>query len=178
MTLAQVQAAVAVVAILIVTWSGLLMAVALLIPDHTSRAEQALDNSPRRCFLIGVAMVGAIVLGLVLLNIPNPLVKLAGFLGLLWISGILTLGAAGIARMMGKRTSEISGAKSSFGALVSGTLIYSMAIGFPFVGWFVFAPFSLICALGAGVSALLPNRNSSSLPLKPSSIPGFEMPNG
>lgn len=50
MTLAQVQAAVAVVVALIGTWAGLLMAVALLLPDKADRAEAALETNSKRCF--------------------------------------------------------------------------------------------------------------------------------
>lgn len=154
MTLAQVQAAVAVVVALIGTWTGLLMAVALLLPLQTGRAENALLETPKRCFGIGLLMLLVAVLGGVLIQIPNPLAKLAGAVVMLLLGVVLSVGAAGMAQVMGRRMAEMSGARTSFGMLVRGSLCYSLAVFFPYLGWFLFAPIASVCALGAGISAL------------------------
>ncbi len=159
MTLAQVQAAVAVVAALVGTWTGLLIAVALLLPKQAARAELALEEHPKACFVSGLGMVAALVGVFIVFQIPNTLVKLIGQLLFLGISATLILGGAGLATLMGRRISEMSGAKTSFGSLVRGSLIYSMAIGFPYVGWLLFAPLSAIFALGAGIRTLWPRRH-------------------
>src|SRR5258708_133377 len=101
MTLAQVQAGVAFLFGIIATLTALLVSVALLLPNHAGKAEKALDETPRRCLWIGLALLVVTVLGFVGINIPNPLVKLVSFLVLLGISGLITLGCAGMALLMG-----------------------------------------------------------------------------
>lgn len=167
MTLAQVQAAVAVVVALIGTWAGLLMAVALLLPDKADRAEAALDTHTKRCFLHGLGLMGLFAVGLMLASAPAPPLKLLGLLLMLGLSALLTLGATGMAKLMGRRIGEMSGARTSFGFLVRGSFVYSAALGFPLIGWYVFAPISLVCALGAGAAALRPARHMILAPPTP-----------
>ncbi len=162
MTLAQVQAAVAVVAALVATWTGLLIAVALLLPKQAGRAELALEERPRACFFSGLGMLAAVIGAFLIFQIPSPITKLIGQLLFLSFGGTLILGGAGLAALMGRRISDMSGAKTSFGSLVRGSLIYSMAIGFPYIGWLLFAPLSAIFAVGAGAKTLWPRRGQIS----------------
>ena len=171
MTLAQVQAAVAVVSALVGTWTGLLIAVALLLPRQTGLAELALEERPRACFFSGLGMLAALVGAFIIFQIPSPFTKLIGQILFLGFSATLILGGAGLAALMGRRISEMSGAKTSFGSLVRGSLIYSMAIGFPYVGWLLFAPLSAIFALGAGTRTLWPRRRQTA-PAQLTSIEG------
>lgn len=167
MTLAQVQAAVAVVAILIGTWAGLLIGIALLLPKHAAKAEMALELTPWRSFLIGLGMLLPIVISVVLIGSPVGALKVVGFLALLGLTGAISLGASGLALLMGRRIGEMSGAKTSFGALVRGSLVFSMAMGFPYIGWFLFLPVSLVISLGAGVTALFTYRQNAFPPVTP-----------
>ena len=154
MSLAQVQATVALFVALMISLTGLLTSVAILLPAHSQRAEAELEQSPKRCLFVGLASLLAFAFGILLLNIPNPLLKLIGFALITTISGVVTVGGAGMAQLMGKRISEMSGAKTTFGELVRGSVAYSVAVFFPFIGWFVLAPISIVCALGAGVRAM------------------------
>ena len=168
MSLAQVQATVALFVALMISLTGLLTSVAILLPAHTQRAEVALEQSPKRCLFVGLLTLLLFVFGIVLLNIPNPLLKLIGFAIDTAISGIVTVGGAGMAQLMGKRISEMSGAKTTFGALARGSAAYSVAVFFPYIGWFVLAPLSIVCALGAGMMAMrAPRLQSVPLPWQP-----------
>jgi len=167
MTQAQVQAAMAVVMVLIATWAGTMMAVALLLPKQSKRASEALNGMPWMCGATGLGLAMMLVIGFVLLNVPSPVVKFAGMVVLLGLGALLSLGGAGIALLMGERISELSGARSSFTALVRGSVVYSLAVGFPFIGWFLFAPLSIVFALGAGVVALWPSRQTAVPPMTP-----------
>lgn len=167
MTQAQVQAAMAVVAVLIATWAGTMMAVALLLPRQSKRASEALSGMPWVCGATGLGLAFLVIIGFVLLNLPLPLAKLLGFLLLLGLGGLLSIGGAGVALLMGDRISEMSGARTSFTALVRGSVVYSLAVGFPFIGWFLFAPLSIVFALGAGVVALWPSRVTAVPPMTP-----------
>jgi hypothetical protein len=153
MTLAQVQAGVAFLFGIVATLTALLVSVALLLPNHAGRAERALDETPKRCFYIGLGLLLVTILGVAGLS-GHPLLKLIGFLVLLAISGLITLGCAGMALLMGRRIGEMSGARSSLGCLVRGGLAYSIGVMFPIVGWWLLAPLSVLCAAGAGMIAI------------------------
>jgi hypothetical protein len=161
MTLAQVYAAIAFVFAIIATLTGLLTSVALLMPAHAARAERALDETPKRCFGLGIAILGVTIIGLIGFNLP--VFKLFSSLLLLGISGLITLGCAGMARLMGQRIGEMSGARSSLGCLVRGSLAYSIGVLFPLVGWLLLLPISVLCAAGAGLSAVWPKVASQRL---------------
>ena len=167
MTLAQVQAAMAVVAVLVATWAGMMMAVALLLPKQSKRAGEALNGMPWVCGATGLGLAIMLIIGFVLLQVPAPLIKLIGMALLLGLGGLLSIGGAGVALLMGERIGELSGARTSFTALVRGSVVYSLAVGFPFIGWFLFAPLSLLFAMGAGVVALWPSRAIATPPMTP-----------
>jgi hypothetical protein len=164
MTLAYVQLVVAVVVALCVSWAGLLMAVALALPRQTGIAEIALEENPKRSFFTGLGLLIVFFIAIRLIQLPFPLIKALAFTTILGLSAMLTVGAAGLAQLMGQRIGEMSGAKTSFGALVRGSLVYSLALCFPYMGWFLFAPLSGLCALGAGASALWPRRHRMAMP--------------
>ena len=167
MTLAQVQAAVALVVALIGTWAGLTIAVALLLPLQTDRAEQALETSPKRCFASGLPLFLVFFLAFLLLRAPHPGVKLLSLLLFLGLGAVLLVGAAGMAHLMGRRIGEMSGARTSFGMLVRGSFVFSGAVFFPILGWWLFLPLSALFALGAGVRALWPRRRAVLPPVVP-----------
>jgi hypothetical protein len=166
--LGTVQAAVAVVVALIATWTGLLITVALAMPKQAGMAEYALETAPRRCFLSGLGMTALLILSFRFLQAPLPGLKIAGILLLLTLGAVLTIGAAGLAQLLGRRIGEMSGARTSFGTLVRGSLVYSLAMGFPLIGWYLFLPLSAVCALGAGAVALWARRRPA--PLTPNPV--------
>ena len=167
MTQAQVQAAMVVIVVLIATWAGTLIAVALWLPKQSKRASEALNGMPWVCGATGLGLAILGIIGFALLQVPAPLVKLFATGLLLGLGGLLSLGGSGIALLMGERISELSGARTSFSALVRGSVVYSLAIGFPFIGWMLFAPLSIVFALGAGVVGLWPARARAVPPMTP-----------
>ena len=159
MTLAQVQAVVALISALILSWAALLMAVALTLPEQTARAEAALMDRPKRCFAVGFGMAILLIITLISFRVP-PLI-LPALLGSLSIGAVLVVGAAGLAKLMGTRIAKMSGWEGhSFGNLVKGSLVYSVAMLFPLIGWYLFLPISMLGAMGAGVLALWPRRKT------------------
>lgn len=167
MTLSYVQFGVAIVMGLIASWTALMTAVALLMPARAEKAEQALEGSPKKCFQTGLLMLVVMTVAAGMIVLPNPLAKLIGVLVLLAFGFLVAVGAAGIAQLMGKRIGEMSGARTTFGALVRGSLVFSAAMLFPLIGWYVFAPLAAIAALGAGVKAVWPERRMATPPVSP-----------
>ena len=167
MTQAQVQAAMAVVVVLIATWAGTMIATALWLPHKCARASMALNRSPWVCGATGLGLAILLIFGFALLQVPSPLIKLIGTGLLLGLGALLCIGGAGIALLMGDRISDLSGARTSFGALVRGSVVYSLAVGFPFIGWFLIAPVSIVFLLGAGMVSLWPARATAVPPVAP-----------
>lgn len=177
MTLALVQAIVAWILLLITTWTGLLITIAFLIPEQTNRAETSLRNSTRRCFLTGLPIAVLMVVGVLLLSAGPGALKFLGVLLLGFAGLILTIGAAGMAQIIGMR-SDLESEKPSFPILLRGSLALSLAIGFPLIGWVIFAPIALIFAMGAGVAAIIPVRRSVyTPPNSPPTSPEFDFSN-
>mgnify|MGYP005855933537 CR=1 FL=1 len=167
MTLAQVQAAVALVVALVLTWTGLMVAVALYFPRSTRRAEEAISTGTGRRFGVGLLGLGAAVISAMLLAAPNGLVKLIGALISTALLAAATVGAAGLSRLLGRRIAEASGVRSEFGSLVRGSLLFSLATLFPGIGWYLFAPVATLLSLGGGIAALWPGRHMTSAPAQP-----------
>ena len=159
MTLALVQAVMNIIIVLVLTWTGLMMAISFLLPEKTDRAESLITNSGKSCFLKGVGMAMLLVISFVLASLPLPIFKFAGLILIGAIGGIMALGSAGLAQSIGKR-SDSSDNASSFVKTLRGSLVFSLAVGFPYLGWFVFAPIALMFALGAGATAMLPEKSS------------------
>ena len=178
MSLAYVQAIAITVLALIGTWSGLLVSVAFLLPRQARKAEEALGNSPWICFGGGLGLTIMLIIGLVLVQAPLPPVKFIGFVLMLALGSIMTLGASGAAQLIGKRGGALTH-NPSFGTVVRGSVVFSLAVGFPLLGWFVFAPLSLIFAMGAGAMALVPTLQTVMTPPNPPpGVPDFDVANG
>jgi hypothetical protein len=138
-----------------IAFPGMLAAWWLLFPSAVGRAKQRFTRTPGRCFALGMAIVGVLVVPLgVLFTLPGP-GQLIGFIVLLTVLGAATIGAAGIAATMGERLLQRTPTLSPFAAFVRGAIALELAAAFPFVGWFIFIPIALIMSLGATAFALL-----------------------
>ena len=166
MTLALVQALVAIVRTMIATWTGLLVSTAFLLPGSTSRAEQLLTRAPWWCVLRGLGMALLLVIGLAAAGAGPFVVKLFGFGILVFVGAIMAVGSAGLVQTIGRRGAP-EGTAPTFNMLVRGSLVFSLALGFPVVGWFVFAPIALILAAGAGIVAVVPQQGAAYSPPAP-----------
>lgn len=160
MTTAAVQATVFVLLTFVATWAGLLIAVALLLPTLSLRAEQQLQALRIRTPLLGALLIVPIGFGVTLLKVHQGGSGLVGFLLLDAMGALLAIGAAGIAQTIGRR-GEPETLQLNFRMLFRGSLTLSLAMGFPFIGWFLFAPLAILFALGAGLQAVIPPKTAS-----------------
>ncbi len=164
MTLAQVQAVVAGFILVILSLTSVAVTVALLLPNVSKNSSSALSNHPWRSFLLGLLGGVPAIAAILLFRVPVPLIKLCGVVLGLIVLAVGTIGGAGLALRLGDQIGEISGAKTSLGSLVRGGILFSLAAMFPLIGWYIIAPISVTCALGAGIQAILPSGQSSSAP--------------
>ena len=133
----------------------LLIGVALLFEAKASAAQRVLENEAGKAFGIGVAVLLPLgALAIVLLNLPNGLVKMLGFALFIALLAVSLLGGSGMALLMAERTGARDDRISPLTALARGAGMMSLAWIFPFLGWFFVAPVSVIAGLGAGAKVL------------------------
>jgi hypothetical protein len=145
---------------------GLLLAWSLLFPTTVERARLRLERTPWRCFWLG--LITLLVIGLplaILFNVPAGPVQLVGWVGSFVLLALASVGAAGLAALMGERLRRVGLAASAPGALLRGALALELAAIFPLIGWFIVIPLATICSLGAMAFALLRRRSRDTGPL-------------
>jgi hypothetical protein len=135
---------------------ALLVALNLLLPKVATNAATRLEKTPGRSFVLGVPVTMAFLLWIAITSqVPFGPIRATAFLAGLAGMGLGTVGAAGMARLLGERLSPLSGPSSSLTNLVRGALVYELACLFPIVGWFLFIPLAGVMVMGAAVFGIL-----------------------
>lgn len=145
---------------LLVSYPALLVVVNMLLPKVTERAAVRLGERPGRLFVLGLVVTG--VLGFVIVataEAGSGVVRAVAFGSGLVGLGLIVLGSAGIARLLGERLSGWSESTSRLKNLVRGAVAYELAGGMPIVGWFLFLPMMVVLSVGVGVSVLVRQKN-------------------
>ncbi len=156
MSMADISAIFATLLALGIAFPGMLTAWWLLFPQTVRRAQLRFTRTPGRCFALGLLTLLFLAVPLALLfAIPGPGQLVASVL-LFALLGIATIGAAGIAAVMGERlATRAGGALSPLAAFLRGAIALELAAAFPLVGWFIFIPVAIVISLGATTFALL-----------------------
>src|SRR5947209_130522 len=91
----------AIVAIAVSTWATLITA-ALLFRRKSEAAKRCFEGGPGLSVFLGLVVGGLATLGgFALLQVPNPLVKLAGWMALSLVIAISAVGGGGLALLAG-----------------------------------------------------------------------------
>ncbi len=135
-----------------VAMPGLVITWGLIFPRLVERSQTRLTQTPGRCFLLGL---GTLVAGATLVRVAFVLGPVPGWFGLAVLLAFASLGAAGLAALMGERLRADGLAISSTGALLRGAVALELAVAVAVIGWFVILPLSTIAMLGAASFALL-----------------------
>ena len=140
-----------------IAYPGMLTAWWLMFPRIVGRASERLEHTPWRCLAIGGAL--AMPLGIViaiLLAQPYGPVQFVGATLLFLSLAAATLGASGLADLMGRRlTSKVGQSGSSLTGFVRGAVALELASAFPGIGWFLLIPLGTVAAFGASTFAVL-----------------------
>lgn len=143
--------------IMALAFPALLTIVWLTFPGVVYRAHQRVEQTPVRCFAMGILallLVGFPVL--ILLDAPPAGAKAAGFGLIILALSLGTIGAAGMVARLSQRLNESSSRPiSPLAGFLTGAVALELAVAFPVVGWFLALPIALLTALGATVFALL-----------------------
>jgi hypothetical protein len=135
-------------------WS-LLLCLALLFPSRSQIAKDAIEARPWKCGITGFLIAAlTTALGIGLLSVPFPLVKLVGWVVVLAIMAVSFTGSAGLVLLAAERLREIDGSMSPYGAFSRGAVFVVLPSILPIFGWFLFAPIIFSIGAGAGLKAM------------------------
>ena len=155
MTIGDVLAMTGFVTLLCVSLWALLVGGTLLFARRAETARMSLEATPWRAMGSGVLLVAiGGVGGVALINQPNGLLKLFGWVMLLGLLALGALGGTGVASLAGQRVRKWEPQLSPFAALRHGALLIVVAVVTPLLGWFLVAPLLLLSSLGAGYHAI------------------------
>lgn len=140
-----------------IVFPGMLMAWKILFPQFVERSEIRLTSTPGRTFgmgLIGVVLVA--IPAVILSALPFGPAKFLGAVTILTAFALASLGASGLAATMGRRIQDLAqredGGPRTF---LQGAVALELAAAFPFIGWFLFIPLTIVACFGAAIFALL-----------------------
>lgn len=138
-----------------IVFPGLLLSWFLLMPGMVECSRERVSKTPWKALLLGlmVLVVASIPLG-ILNTLAGPFQFLA-YAGGFVLFTFATIGAAGIAAMMGERLRSQGVNATSPGALLRGAVALEFAVVFPILGWFILFPIVLLLSLGSALFALL-----------------------
>ncbi|MBI4674037.1 MAG: hypothetical protein HY741_20515 [Chloroflexi bacterium] len=138
-----------------VVFPGLLLAWTLLLPALVERARERVTLTPWKSFFLGaLALLVAGVPTAILNGRAGPL-QFIGIVSVFVLLTIVSIGAAGVAALMGERLRGQGVNATTPGALLRGAVALEFAMVFPLVGWFIVLPLVGTLSLGAATFALL-----------------------
>jgi len=141
---------------ILVSLPALLVALNLLLPRTAHSSYTRLKDTPWQSFFLGVPVASAFLLAVTILSqLPFAAAKALSFLLAFGGMGLGTVGAAGLARLLGERLPGASSPDSRLRLLLKGAVVYELACLVPIVGWFLFAPLAGIMLLGAATFAFI-----------------------
>ena len=144
-----------------IAFPGLLVAFWLFYPQQVDEAASIVGESLLRCLGSGaLASLGVGLPVVVLTSIPSGVSNLLAGVLVIGSLGIATLGAAGIALVLGKRLSDRSGEVSPARAFLLGAIAFEMAAAFPVLGWFGVVPVTLFASFGVALRVLFRRRKT------------------
>lgn len=132
------------------TWATL-VAITLLLPTRSQQAQRALTQRTGASFGYGLVVgIAFLMIGIILLNVPNPIAKILG-IGVFgsWML-LMGLGAAGLIRELQSRMHSEDSHFSGLLALVRGATWVVLSTMLPFIGWFFIGPLMIVACTGAG----------------------------
>ena len=135
---------------------GFFIVMNILFPEQISKTRNALQQTMRRSFWIGlVNVLFFLPVSLLLLSLSNittgPLAAIIMLPGLLMLGILLCLASFGLTCIVNRVGEQIMPEQNLLKRTFWGTLFLSLACGLPFVGWFLLLPYILIIGVGAAI---------------------------
>jgi len=152
------------------------LAAQALFPAAVDRARDAYSRPWAITILGAFAATPLVVLGIVLLQLPNPAIKIIGgsVLGIPILLGFT--GSAGLAQRVGAGLPGANDDAQPWRRVLRGGPILTLTCLLPFLGWFILLPWLLVSGVGALVLARLRKRHSPVAPANASVQPPLDHP--
>ncbi len=138
---------------ILIAFPGTIALLVFGLPKLVERSCQRVEQTPVRCFLLGLPIVG--IGGLMaagLMGSGGPLAAAGGVIAVS-IALVSLVGAAGMSLLIGRRMFG-SAETIPLKPVIMGALAYKLAALFPIIGWIFLFPIEVILTTGAGVFAL------------------------
>lgn len=157
LTLGDVFAFAAIFVGLAATVWGATVLTLLLARAKTEAAAAQIKAKPVWAGILGfAAALGAALVGIIFLNLPEQTLKLIGAI-IMMVQGLTgVLGAASVASLAAERIRAADPSISLYGALTRASLLVVALASIPFIGWFLVTP--ILLSYGAG--ALFAKKSS------------------
>jgi len=135
-----------------------------LFPDLVERASRCYEG-PIRISCVGLAAaVVPVILGLMMANLPSPLLKLCG-ISLVVIPAMLGLaGSAGLALRIGAGLPSPVDGPQPWRRVLRGGILLALAFLLPVVGWIVLPLWVLVSGFGAFILCVKERKGDSKSP--------------
>ncbi len=152
--IADVYTAFFIVLGILVAFPGMISLIVFGLPNLAKRSQLRVEETPGRCFLVGLPIVG--IGGLIaagLMGSGGPIAAAGAAIAVV-IMLVSLVGAAGMSLLIGRRMfgdAETIPLKP----VIMGALAYKLAALFPIIGWVFLFPIEVILTTGAGLFALL-----------------------
>ncbi len=140
-----------------IAFPGMLAAWWLLFPGTVEMASARVARTPWKTFGLGLVSSGLALLPVfVLFALSAPFTRFLGTTLLFAALAFAGMGAAGIALHMGEHLQQRMGNQlSKPAAFVRGAIALELAAAFPFIGWLLVIPLTIITSMGAATFAVL-----------------------
>lgn len=162
---ADVYAVVATLLGLFLTGYALIFALGLLFQGRVDQISHEIESRPTKMGMKGALLgVTSLMVFLLIAQVPLPLLKLVGSIGVMIVLVLALMGWSAIARIMSRRLTDMD---PGMGAQTAWSRAVFMLVGsslFPLVGWMLIAPALSFVGFGAAVSVLL-QRKAVTAPL-------------
>lgn len=153
--LGDVTTVFAILAALGVVFPGLLLAWSLLMPGMVERSRERIGRTPWKSLLVGVVVLLMASVPLGILNALAGPFQFLAYVGGFILLAFASVGAAGLAALMGERLRGQGVQATTPGGLLRGAVALEFATVFPLIGWFILFPLTLMMSLGAAAFALV-----------------------
>lgn len=131
-------------------WTSI-VGTSVLFRERAKRAALAAEQDTPKTLGLGAGiMLGAGLLTVILINQPNGLFKLIGWVLLACLILLAILGSAGLSTVAAERIGHLNRRLSPLACIGRGAGLLVVAGFLPFVGWALLFPAMLMLSLGAG----------------------------
>jgi hypothetical protein len=135
----------------------------LLFPERVEKARLRITEKPKGSFGVGLlAAVLSAIPAAILFALPAQFTQILGWLWVIFVFGVASLGAAGVAADLGLRLNwKNDGGFQSLGAFLRGAVVLELASAFPVIGWLLILPVGTIASFGGAVYAIFKKKEKT-----------------